>query len=142
MLEAIALCEEITETKLDWKYFDENRQGDHMWWISDISRFQSHYPRWNLTYDVPAILQGGVTSCAQEQNLVLVAGSSSSNALASLLRSQIYGVVVTEALTLSQNYDFWQVPDVWTYLPSPITTLLGTGTTMPVVVQQWHELMN
>jgi len=31
--------------------------GDHIWWISDLSKFQAHYPAWQLTYDVPAILQ-------------------------------------------------------------------------------------
>jgi CDP-paratose 2-epimerase len=57
MLEAIGMCEEITGRKLNWQYFDVNRQGDHIWWISDISRFQSHYPDWSLTYNVPAILR-------------------------------------------------------------------------------------
>ncbi len=29
---------------MDWEYVPENRMGDHMWWISDISKFQAHYP--------------------------------------------------------------------------------------------------
>ena len=29
---------------------------DHIWWIGDNARFSSHYPQWELTYDVPAIL--------------------------------------------------------------------------------------
>jgi len=57
MLEAISLCEQITGSRLRWKYVEENRRGDHIWWISDISRFQSHYPAWRLEYDVPRILQ-------------------------------------------------------------------------------------
>jgi CDP-paratose 2-epimerase len=57
MLEAIALCEQIAGRKLSWQYVEENRAGDHMWWISDISRFQSHYPSFRLQYDVPAILR-------------------------------------------------------------------------------------
>jgi len=56
MQEAIALCEQITENRFDWKYVDQNRRGDHIWWISDLSRFQSHYPGWKITYDVPQIL--------------------------------------------------------------------------------------
>jgi len=56
MLEAIALCEEITGKKLQTKYVDENRRGDHIWWISDVARFQQHYPNWHFKYDVPAIL--------------------------------------------------------------------------------------
>ena len=35
----------------------ESRRGDHIWWISDLSRFQEHYPNWKLHYDVPRILQ-------------------------------------------------------------------------------------
>jgi len=57
MCEAISLCEEITGNKLNWTYVDENRRGDHIWWISDISHFQSQYPAWKLRYDVPKILR-------------------------------------------------------------------------------------
>ena len=57
VLEAIDLCQEITGHELNWEYIPENRRGDHIWYISDISRFQSHYPGWTLKHDVPAILQ-------------------------------------------------------------------------------------
>lgn len=57
MLEAISICEKITGNPLQWKYTEENRRGDHVWWISDISRFQQHYPNWKQQYDVPRILQ-------------------------------------------------------------------------------------
>jgi len=57
MSEAITLCEEITGNKLRTKYVEENRRGDHIWWISDLSHFQAHYPGWRLEYDVPRILK-------------------------------------------------------------------------------------
>lgn len=57
MLEAIAMCEEISGQKMEWEYVPENRVGDHIWWISDISKFQSHYPGYKLKYDVRAILR-------------------------------------------------------------------------------------
>ena len=57
MLEAIDLCEEIAGRPLSYEYTDENRIGDHKWWISDNGRFQSHYPGWSLDYDVPGILR-------------------------------------------------------------------------------------
>jgi CDP-paratose 2-epimerase len=57
MLEAIALCEEIAGTKMQTKYLEQNRRGDHIWWISDVSKFQQHYPHWKLRYDVPQILR-------------------------------------------------------------------------------------
>ena len=57
MLEAIALCENITGKELRARYVEENRRGDHIWWISDLAHFQEHYPGWKLTHDVPNILQ-------------------------------------------------------------------------------------
>jgi CDP-paratose 2-epimerase len=57
MLEAIDLCQQISGKKLDWSYVEDNRQGDHIWWISDVARFKSHYPAWSLRYDVPTILR-------------------------------------------------------------------------------------
>jgi CDP-paratose 2-epimerase len=57
MLEAIALCEEIAGVPLEWTYQDDNRIGDHIWWISDCSKFKSHYPEWKQEYSVRAILQ-------------------------------------------------------------------------------------
>ncbi len=56
VLEAITMCEEISGKRLEWTYVDENRIGDHLWWIGDNGRFEEHYPDWSLTYDVPAIL--------------------------------------------------------------------------------------
>ena len=55
MLEAIQCCEEIVGRQLDWTYSDTNRIGDHQWWISDVGKFLSHYPTWQLTYDIEAI---------------------------------------------------------------------------------------
>ena len=57
MVEAIDLCEGITSKPLRWEYSDESRRGDHIWWISDTSRFEQHFPEWKLEYDVPRILQ-------------------------------------------------------------------------------------
>ena len=57
MLEAIELCEGITGKPFLSKYVDENRRGDHIWWISDLTRFQTQYPDWKPEYDVPQILK-------------------------------------------------------------------------------------
>jgi CDP-paratose 2-epimerase len=57
VLEAIDLAQEITGLELQWEYVENNRKGDHIWYVSDLSRFQSHYPGWRVTYDVPAILR-------------------------------------------------------------------------------------
>ncbi|MDR3616674.1 MAG: NAD-dependent epimerase/dehydratase family protein [Candidatus Obscuribacterales bacterium] len=57
MLEAIEMCQNIVGAKLDWTYVDENRIGDHIWWISSVARFETHYPQWHLTKDTEAILK-------------------------------------------------------------------------------------
>ena len=51
------ICEEITGSKFNWKYTEDNRSGDHIWWISDISRFQSDYPGWKQIHDMRSILK-------------------------------------------------------------------------------------
>ena len=56
MLEAIAMCERLTGRPMTWDYAESNRVGDHMWWISDIRRFQSHFPAWRLEYDIQRIV--------------------------------------------------------------------------------------
>jgi CDP-paratose 2-epimerase len=56
MLEAIKLCEEISGNKMNYNYTDTNRVGDHIWWVSDVSKFKSHFPSWNWKYDLKATL--------------------------------------------------------------------------------------
>ena len=56
MLEAIKTCEEISGRELERSYADDNRMGDHIWYVSDVSKFQNHYPDWKLTLNVTDIL--------------------------------------------------------------------------------------
>ncbi len=56
MLEAIQICEEMTDQKMNWTYTEDNRSGDHIWWISDVRKFQSHYPDWKYRYSLTDIL--------------------------------------------------------------------------------------
>lgn len=56
MLEAISICEEISGKTLNWSYLEDNRIGDHIWWISDVRKFQAHYPGWSYRYGIREIL--------------------------------------------------------------------------------------
>lgn len=56
MMEAIEICEEITGNSMNIVISDKSRIGDHIWWISDTSKFSSHYPDWDITYNVKNIL--------------------------------------------------------------------------------------
>ncbi len=57
MLEAIEACERIASRELAWELSDENRIGDHRWWISDLSEFQADYPDWQLRYGIEETLR-------------------------------------------------------------------------------------
>jgi CDP-paratose 2-epimerase len=52
MKEAIVLSEEITGKKMNITYSETNRIGDHIWYISDLSKFKAHYPDWDWKYDL------------------------------------------------------------------------------------------
>jgi CDP-paratose 2-epimerase len=57
VIEAFQLASEITGLEAKTDYVEENRVGDHQWWVSSTARFEEHYPDWKITYDVPAILR-------------------------------------------------------------------------------------
>jgi CDP-paratose 2-epimerase len=49
IIEAFSTVESISGKKMNYEYFDQNRQGDHMCYISDLSKMKEHYPNWNIT---------------------------------------------------------------------------------------------
>lgn len=57
ILEAIKKIEKILKRKANFEYSNENRSGDHQWYISDVSKFKSHYPRWDFKYSGDMILE-------------------------------------------------------------------------------------
>jgi CDP-paratose 2-epimerase len=57
MLEALEICQEIAGKELNYSYTDDNRSGDHIWYISDLSKFKAQYPSWSIKYDVTQILR-------------------------------------------------------------------------------------
>lgn len=56
MREAIAACEARAGRRLDWRYTERSRIGDHIWWISDVRRFKADYPGWRMRYSLDHIL--------------------------------------------------------------------------------------
>ena len=57
MLEAINICEELSGQEMKWTYEENNRVGDHIWWISDVRKFKSHFPEWEYRYGIREILE-------------------------------------------------------------------------------------
>ncbi len=56
ILEAIPKIERLLGKKAVREYKESNRFGDHIWYISDVSKFQKHFPEWQYTYDGDRIL--------------------------------------------------------------------------------------
>jgi CDP-paratose 2-epimerase len=54
--EAVVMCEAIVGKPMKVIYSDEHRNGDHIWWISNLEKFQRHYPEWHISYTVRDIL--------------------------------------------------------------------------------------
>jgi CDP-paratose 2-epimerase len=57
MLEAIEKIEQLSGKKLSWNYVNENRKGDHICYISNLSKFKSHYPTWSVTIGLEEIFR-------------------------------------------------------------------------------------
>jgi len=57
MLEAISYTEALCGRKLNYVLTDQPRSGDHIWWISDVRKFQQDYPGWSYRYDLQRILE-------------------------------------------------------------------------------------
>jgi CDP-paratose 2-epimerase len=62
VIESIDLVEQAAGKALSWTYVDENRVGDHICYISDMSKFRSHYPEWSITRALPTIVADLVSS--------------------------------------------------------------------------------
>ncbi len=56
MMEAIEICEGLTGKKMNYSYSDDNRIGDHIWYVSDLTKFKNHYPDWHWKYNLEDIL--------------------------------------------------------------------------------------
>jgi CDP-paratose 2-epimerase len=57
MVEAIEACELITGNRMNVGYEETNRIGDHIWWISDVSKFKNDFPEWTWKYTISDILE-------------------------------------------------------------------------------------
>lgn len=57
MREAIQQAEKVLGKKANVTYTDDNRIGDHIWYISDVSKFKKDYPAWDYTYNNDDIIE-------------------------------------------------------------------------------------
>ncbi len=66
MLEAIEQIERMSGKKLNWRYVEEARKGDHICYISNLGKFKKDYPNWKITRGLDTILEEMIAS-QQEQ---------------------------------------------------------------------------
>jgi CDP-paratose 2-epimerase len=56
VVEALALCENLLGRPVAQNYEDSARYGDHIWWVTDNSRFERDYPGWAPSHSVEDIV--------------------------------------------------------------------------------------
>jgi CDP-paratose 2-epimerase len=57
ILEAFAAVEALTGKKMNYEYVDQNRQGDHICYISDLSKMRAHYPSWDISVPLAEVYE-------------------------------------------------------------------------------------
>src|SRR6266446_6236677 len=57
ILEALDLIGQISGKKMSYEYIDRNRKGDHICYVSDLSKTKGHYPGWILTKNLHMIFE-------------------------------------------------------------------------------------
>jgi CDP-paratose 2-epimerase len=67
MHEAIARIEELTGRKINTVYCETARKGDHICYISDLRKLESHYPGWKITRNLDSILEEMVAAEKEQQ---------------------------------------------------------------------------
>ncbi len=65
ILEAFESVRAITGRPMIHEYVDEARSGDHICWISDLSKCRSHYPAWDITVTLSRVFEEVVGSWAE-----------------------------------------------------------------------------
>ena len=62
IIEALDLVEEIAKISIKRNILKIPRVGDHIWYISSLSKFKKHYPNWNQKYNTKRIIEELVNS--------------------------------------------------------------------------------
>jgi CDP-paratose 2-epimerase len=57
ILEAFDRVEQLTGKKMTYEYIDKNREGDHICYISNLTGFKSHYPKWEISKSLDDIFR-------------------------------------------------------------------------------------
>lgn len=72
MLEAFAAIENRIGRPIRWKYEESNRRGDHICYISDLTKLKSHYQGWSISRNLDSILDEMIETELQRLQAVAV----------------------------------------------------------------------
>jgi CDP-paratose 2-epimerase len=67
ILEAFEIAGGISGKKMVYEYVDQNREGDHICYYSDLRKIREHYPDWELTKDLQTTFEEIVASWKQRE---------------------------------------------------------------------------
>jgi CDP-paratose 2-epimerase len=57
ILEAFGMAEQLSGKPMHYEYVDQNREGDHICYISDLSKMKAHYPEWDITKPLDVVFE-------------------------------------------------------------------------------------
>jgi CDP-paratose 2-epimerase len=57
ILEAFSLAQSLSGKAMLYEYVDKNREGDHICYISDLSKMKQHYPNWIISKNLGVIFE-------------------------------------------------------------------------------------
>jgi len=57
IMEAFDMAEQLSGQRMQFEYVEQNREGDHICYISDLSKMRAHYPEWDITKSLPVIFE-------------------------------------------------------------------------------------
>ncbi len=56
LIEAIQIGEKILDKKMNYSLSSKPRIGDHIWYVSNLDKFQKDYPKWQINYNTETII--------------------------------------------------------------------------------------
>lgn len=57
VLEAIGYIQELSGRSLSVSMSNSARKGDHIWYVSNLTRFKNRFPEWRINYSIHQILE-------------------------------------------------------------------------------------
>lgn len=67
VLEAIDMIGQIAGTKIEYSYDEQNRVGDHICYISNLSKLRTHFPQWDIAVSLPQMIEEMVAAERQRE---------------------------------------------------------------------------